>query len=348
MKTNKSIALFGIISLILMLAALPFIGACAAAPAEVIELKFGFHSGPQSITTTDTWIPYARLIEEAAKNKVKVTTYPAATLFKPPDAYDAVLTGVTDIAWVFPGMNPGRFPLQEIVSLPFLGTKDDLMAALMHQHLYDTIPEFRQQFADVKWLAAFGDYPTPIGTKEPVRRLEDLKGLKIRAPGGPPSVWLKSVGATPMLIAPAGIYPNLEKGVIDGWVMAYNGSASYSLQEQTKYFTEAKVYFPPMMVVMNLEKWNSLPPDVQKGIDSISGAAGAKIIGELWSKNTAVNIQLVRDTGREIITLSPEEKARWVALAQPIINEFVAGVNAKGLPGTKVLNEIRKFVKEYK
>ena len=52
--------------------------------------------------------------------------------------------------------------------------------------------------------------------------------------------------------------------------------------------------------------------------------------------------------GVEIITLTAQEMARWAELAKTMNNNYVASVDAKGLPGTKVFNEIQKFVKEYK
>ena len=151
-----------------------------------------------------------------------------------------------------------------------------------------------------------------------------------------------------MLIGPMDIYTSLDKGVIDGWAIAWTGAAAYKLWEVTLYYTEAKAQYTPMFIAMNLDKWNSLPRNVQKDMESISGAAGAKFVGENWYKSALAAIQQVKDANREIIALSPEELARWRVLSEPIINDFVAGLDAKGLAGTKVLNEIRKYMKEHK
>ena len=69
-----------------------------------------------------------------------------------------------------------------------------------------------------------------------------------------------------------------------------------------------------MLIAMNLDSWNELPPDVQKGIESLSGAAGAKFMGEKWDQSLVADRQAVIDAGREIISLSPEEEARWAGL----------------------------------
>ena len=107
MKTRKSIALLGITCLVLALGALPFISACSPSPSEVIELKYNHYFPQESLGTVVALDPWARMIEEATNNKVKMISYPSATLSKPQDAYDATLSGLADISLVFAGMNPG-------------------------------------------------------------------------------------------------------------------------------------------------------------------------------------------------------------------------------------------------
>jgi hypothetical protein len=55
-----------------------------------------------------------------------------------------------------------------------------------------------------------------------------------------------------------------------------------------------------------------------------------------------------RDKDAEFIQLSPEERARWAKVAQPIWDEYVAGLEAKGLPGQEMLDDIQQWVAAYK
>lgn len=314
-----------------------------------IELRLTYHASAESDMAVLGLEPWARQIEKATGNKVKITSYPSGTLAKPQDAYDAAANGVADIAWHFTGMTPGRFALSEIIGLPYLGFKDALMASLTFQHVYDTLPEFKAEFPGVKLLIAECDYPTPIGVKKKsVQKLEDLAGLKLRIPGGPPTTFFKAAGAIPLNVPPGDIYSSLEKGVIDGYNMPYQGAVDNMLHDLCKYVTDIKFNSSPMLIVMNLAKWNSLPPDVQKGIDSLSGVAGSRFIGEAVNKATDNGRKMMLDKGNQIVSLTDEEQARWAKLATPIVSQFAKDLDAKGLAGTKTLNEISKFVQEYR
>ncbi len=319
------------------------------AATQTIQLKFAYHTNPQDDITVLALEPFARSIEKATNNKIKITSYPNGTLAPPQDAFDATINGVADMAWVFTGMNPGRLPLTDLMALPYLGITDSIMGSLCFQHLYDTMPEFKSEYSKVKLLVAEVDYPTPIGTKgKMITKLEDLKGLRLRIPGGPPTTWFKAAGAVPMNIPPADIYNNLEKGVIDGYNMAYSGVVGNSLYDVCKNAVEAKFNCSTLVIAMNIDKWNSLPSDVRAGIESVSGAVGAKFMGDGTNRATDNCKKTMLGKGVQIAHLSSDEILRWVNLAKPIANDLAAGLDAKGLAGSKSLNEIYKFISEYK
>ena len=65
-------------------------------------------------------------------------------------------------------------------------------------------------------LLFYSTGPQIISTvKKPVKTLEDLKGLKIRATGRPADI-LKAVGGTPVGVEMADMYDGLQRGVVDG------------------------------------------------------------------------------------------------------------------------------------
>jgi TRAP-type transport system periplasmic protein len=321
----------------------------SAAGGKAIELKFAYHAATTADITSMGLEPWAREVEKATGNRVKLTSYPQQTLAKMADAYDATANGVTDLCWIFVGMMPGRFPLAEISGLPFLGLQDALAASLCLQHLYETFPEVRNEYATVKFLFATSEPPTPICSRsKAIRKLEDLSGLKFRVPGGPPTTWFKSANAVPISMGNNEVFENLQKGVLDGFTMPIHASTPYKLETITKYYTDARFNNSQLIMAANQKKWDSLPDDIKKAIESVSGTAGSKFIGIANDKSAAHSWQVVKDAGAEVITLSKEEQARWVDLAKPISRDFVATLDAKGLPGTKVLNEINKFVAEYK
>ena len=323
-----------------------------AAPTKRIELKYGHHNKPLSFAQKYAQVPWVKKVEEATQGRVKITIYSGATLFKPKDAYDACVSGIADMAWGFIGMFHSRFPLTDMVSLPLLGIKDAEMGSLCMWDLYEKFPAVREEYKDVKLLVFHTHRGGPIGTSVPVHRLEDFKGLKIRTPGGGPLELIKATGAAPMNISPDDIYLNMEKGVIDGWTIDPEGADGRKLQEVTKCYILPYSYVGCFWIIMNKNKWNSLPTDIQDQIMSVSGKAGAKFLGKAWDRSALeaeeIIIREIERKDGEAVVLPPDEVAKWHELAKPIWDKEVSRWEDKGLPARKVLDEIQRFVKEYK
>jgi TRAP-type C4-dicarboxylate transport system substrate-binding protein len=197
----------------------------APSPAKVIELKFGHQNPPKGRTTEKFLNAWAKKVEEATKGRVKITMYPAESLFKAREAYEATRGGITDINWTILGYYTGRFPLTSVMSLPFLNLASGHINGKLRsggavnshimQELYETLPEIQGEWKEVKLLMLNCTDPYLIyTTKKPVRNGNDLKGLKLRELGGPPSEMWKLLGATPVLLSMPDVYESASKGVI--------------------------------------------------------------------------------------------------------------------------------------
>jgi TRAP-type transport system periplasmic protein len=299
------------------------------ATGKVIELRFSYHASPTADATILGLEPWARMVEKATNNQVKITSYPSSTLASMANSYDAVATGVADIGWIFIGMMPGRFPLTEIAGLPFL-YDNATVATMSMQNLYDTFPEYKAEYSAVKYLFATSEPSTPIASRaKPLRKLEDLKGLKFRVPGGPPTTWFQAAGAVALNLTAGDIFENLQKGVIDGFTMPIHAATDWKLETITKYYTDVRFNNSQLIIAMNTNKYNSLPDDVKKAIDSVSGVTGAKFMGEAEDKAGEHGWQVTLAAGAEKISLSSEERARWFALNVPLQKNFVAGVDTR-------------------
>jgi TRAP-type C4-dicarboxylate transport system substrate-binding protein len=103
---------------------------------------------------------------------------------------------------------------------------------------------------------------------------------------------------------------------------------------------------------MNLDKWNSLPPDIQKTIMSFSGIPGAEFAGDALCDTAAVDTvyAMAKQAGKTIeeVPLDPGEFDKWVKIIQPMYDKWVADMAAKGLPAQKLLDAARALVAKYK
>ena len=123
-------------------------------------------------------------VEKATNNRVEFVFFPGAILGPITEAYNMVKSGGVDCGTIVIGFHPGQFVLSEVIQLPFLGLQNAAVASRVYWGLYEKFPEFRAEYSGVKLLTPYCDAPTPIGTNRPIRKMEDVKGLKIRAIAG--------------------------------------------------------------------------------------------------------------------------------------------------------------------
>ena len=166
--------------------------------------------------------------------------------------------------------------------------------------------------------------------------------MKIRALGAIPSEGLKRLGASPLVIPMPGVYEASEKGVIDGAALPWAAVATWRFYEVYNYWTDASTWLATFFVIMNKDKWESLPADVQKDIMSVSGVAGAEFGGRSgWGPDIYQAVEAkMKKTGKSMqrVTLDKGELAKWKKIAgEPVWNAWAEKMEKKGLPGKAML-----------
>jgi TRAP-type transport system periplasmic protein len=324
-------------------------GSKMAAAAETFNLRFAHHD-PPSGPGGKACAAYAKKIEEVTKGRVKITMYPASALAPGGATYDAVKSSVADMGWSVNGLYPGRFPLTDLLSQPYLGIKSALMGSLALWNNYQKFPEVRKEYQDVKVLVLHTHQGAPIGTRKvAVRTLDDLKGLKIRATAGGALQWLKAVGASPLTMPPFDIYTNMEKGVLDGWTIDLIGAEGFKLNEVTAYYILPYYYVNTFWVVMNKNTWAKLPPDIQKAIDGISGEwAIRNIFAPSWDSGDQEAIARMKIKPEQMLMLPDSEIAKAKEISKGVWADEIKSLERKGKPAQKVFDETMRFIADYK
>jgi TRAP-type C4-dicarboxylate transport system substrate-binding protein len=316
-----------------------------AAQDKPIELKFSSWVSAVHGHHTGVMVPWAKMLEEKSRGRLKITIYPGATLGKPADHYDMVKDGIADLAFTTPGYTPGRFPLIAVTELPLL-FKSSRGGSLAVMSIFDK--HFKQEFKDVKvlwfWVHPPGHFHL---ARKPVRTLDDLAGLKIRAATPMLVNMVKTLGAIPVSIPAPDTYTALERGTVDGTIFPWEAISSFKIAEVLKHHVESGLYVAPLFTFMNVKKYDSLPPDLRKIIDDHSGAWGAEFNGRVWDQNEHVGIEAIKKAGGTIYTLPPEERQRWAARLKPVEEEWLKSMEAKGLPGRQILNDLREAIKKH-
>ena len=320
--------------------------------SQVIKLTLADQNPATGWGPTHALAPWAKKVEEATKNRVKIDIYYAQTLVKGPDIWNAVKTGVADIGWCFHGYWPEMTPLYDVITLPSLPFKTGEEGSEALWKLYLKFPAIQREFKDVHVLQLWASPPRfLITSKKQVKTIEDLKGMKIRVPGGPATEEMRALGAVPVLIPMPDNYQSLDKGVIDGMDTSWDATYSFRLYEVVKYYTFASLSSTHFSMAMNKLKWESLPKDIQEAITSVCGIEGSKFFGRNWY-DTAESFVTdhIKKEGYQMIkyTLPPEEAERWRKVgAEPIWKEWVKKMESKGRPeAQQVLNALLDMFKK--
>jgi TRAP-type C4-dicarboxylate transport system substrate-binding protein len=274
-------------------------------------------------------------VEKRTNGKVKVEYYPGGTLTKAAQCYDGVVQGLSDIGFSVLAYTRGRFPVMSAVDLP-LGYTSGKVATQVANEVYEKFKPKELQDTEVMYLHAHG--PGLIHTKgKAVRKLEDMKGLKLRGHGTSAKV-VKALGGTPVPKPMPETYQMLQKGVVDGGVFPFEADKGWKLGEVTDYITAdfSAAYTTTFFVVMNKDKWNSLPPDIQKTIREIN-KEWVKKHGEAWDTSDMAGIYFFLNQGGQIIGLDDEESLRWKKAVAPIAEEYIKTLNGKGFDGDEIV-----------
>jgi TRAP-type C4-dicarboxylate transport system substrate-binding protein len=282
-------------------------------------------------------------VEKRTGGKVTVNTYPGGTLLGAKNMMDGVIAGQSDIGNLCMAYQPGRFNVTNATSLP-LGIPNARAGSLV---LWDLWEKYQpQEFAKVKVLAMFTTAPTNIMSKVPVRSLEDIKGLDLRASGGAAQI-LAAWGANPVGMPMPATVEALQKGVVKGLYSSLEVMKDFKFAETCKYVTLTDTVIYPFAVVMNMDSWNKLPKDVQKVMDDLR-IEQSEWTGEYMDNHVDEAMKWAVETqGVEVIKLTSAEKAEWDAKLQPLTDKWVGDAQAKGLPADAIVKDIRELIKKY-
>jgi TRAP-type C4-dicarboxylate transport system substrate-binding protein len=139
----------------------------------------------------------------------------------------------------------------------------------------------------------------------------------------------------------------LQKGVVQGLFSSLEVLKDFKFAETCRYATVTDTVIYPFAVVMNMDKWNALPKDVQEIMEGL-GTQQAVWTGTYMENQINESIAWSKETyDVEFIHLSDEEKAQWNKLLEPITAGWIDKAKGKGLPAEAIVSDIRAFSRMY-
>ena len=326
--------------------------ALGAAPARAQEVVLKLHHflPPQATIQALVFNPWCEKVGRESGGRIKCQIYPAMQLGgTPPQLFDQAKDGVADIIWTVPTYQAGRFQKAEVFELPFMAKNAETGSPALYEYVQkNALDEFR----GVKVLAMhLHDGALLHFAKQPVKTMEDLKGLKVRGPTRIGAKVLTALGATPVQMPLPQVPESVAKGVIDGAMVPWEGVPPIKLQEIAKYHTDTAAGMPRMsntifVIAMNEAKYASLPADLRKVIDANTGLEWSKQIGRAFDSTTDPAKKMAAAVGGVFDTLTPAEYERWVKQTEGVNKEWIGEVGAKGGNGQALLDDARALIKK--
>lgn len=328
-----------------VLSAMIFLGVSMAG-AETIQLRFSSGFPVMQTITGKIIQPWIEEINKAGEGKVNIKLFPAGALGKAPDQYDLAEKGIADLSYHLADYTPGRFPVTTVFSLPFMTPSGQITSEAMWKTFQQEV-KLQEEYNKVKVLALFchpgGHFHT---VKKPIRSMADFQGVKMRTANPSISEALKIWGAVPVSMPITETYQALERSVIDGTVLVWEGIGVFKLDEVVKYTTVADLYTMPMMIVMNRDRWESLPDDVKQLIESTTGLQMSSNAGKAFDDAEKPFRERALAKGIQEIILEPSELAKMKASTLPLRAQWVKDMEAKGYPGQKILETVLGFIEK--
>lgn len=321
---------------------LPILAASVAAtvltapqPTYAADLKFAFPAPAVSYLNRLVFTPWAKKVGEASGGTLNVKIFAGPVLGTFRNIYPRTVKGVADICFGIFGPIYSSFPKSQVASLP-VAKRTAREAAIVLWRMANG--SLKSEFTAIKPLAMFTFPDATIHLAKPVKRVEDIKGLKLSVSTKLIGQVVHALGAAPVFTQPTETYLSISRGVIDGIVTTWNAVHTFKLNEVTSYHIEGQMGLSPAFVVMNKASYAKLPAKAKKAIDDNIGEQLSARLGALNDEDAnKVKERLSKEKDRTIVEVSGQALVHWNQAINKVVDAW-----AKDTPGgAKVIAEYK-------
>ncbi len=318
------------------------LGASAAA-AQTTTLRYNNWIPATHFIIADGFVKYFEDIAKATEGRVKIELT-AQSLGAPPRQMQLAVDGIADIAWGVHSYTPGTYPLAEMVELPFIGhgaDKDSVAYWRVYKAMFE---KTGMHPASVHTLGVHVHPPGNVyNSKQPIRTVDDFKGLKLRTANASTTVAFEKFGAVPITMPVTQLRDSLSKGVVDGTMFTSEGFINFRIADLIKHGTliEGGLYSQSFFLVMNKKKWDALPEKDRAAIDKLSGEALARRIGKRWQDEENAGHDKLRQAGVQLVKADAAMMAKMKEALAHIEKAWIEKAKEKGVDGAAAIKMLK-------
>jgi len=268
-------------------------------------------------------------VEKNSNGKIIIEFYPAQQLYNDKDIVNVLPKGGVELGLIQPDFWSGLVPSTSLFQfLTYFDDYDHYWAALEGEPGQIINKDFEQK-ANCKVLTWVDYGDIEVISKKPIKKAEDINGMRLRAYGEGCAIWLGGVKAAPVSMSSTEVYQALQRGTIDG---ALSGATSFyerKWYEVCKYMTKAPIAHTAHTLLINLDAWNKLSPDLQKVLMDAAKEA-REFNKKAWVEEDSKARDELMKQGMTANTIPAEELTKWRETGvSALIDNFKTRVGAE-------------------
>ncbi len=294
----------------------------ASSQLQAQEVRLIFASGSPAGTPNSVFYQkWVDRVNEQGKGVLRVELRDGESIANFINVYDRVQNDVVQIGWSIHSLIGSRFPLSDVVSLPFQGD-DNVACSAAFWRLYKSgVVDNEYQDIVPLWFGCLT--ASHLHWAKAPRSLEDLNGLKFRVNGKLPGRVIQLLGGTPVSMAGGEMYEGLQRGTIDGVSTSWPGFEPYKLHEVSFYHLEVPVGVTPSMHFMSKKKFDALPQKAREIIAANSGEGPSRDMGAyIQESGNRARAVVANSDKHQIVKLTPQQLEAWKKKTQPAVDEW--------------------------
>lgn len=271
---------------------------------------------------------WAESINEASDGTISIDIYPAQQLGQAADHYDMARDGISDISFINPGYQPGRFPIIAAGEIPFLFSNATGGSAALDAWYR---PYAETEMDDVKYCLAHLHSPGTFHSRSPIQVPADIEGMNVRPAHATMASFISELGGQNFQVSAPESRDALARGVADAITFPWNSILLFGIDEAVSYHTDMPLYATTFAWVMNQGAYDRMSEAQQEVIDSHCTTEWAERVATGWAEvEDSGREELLGMDGHEAVEVSDDDVNAWRSAAEPLRAMWVESVSEQG------------------
>ncbi len=293
-----------------------------AARADETTLIFATDGPTGTHVAVRVFHPWADHINEIGKGVLHLDVRDGVSIVNPNNFYSRVLDDVVQISWGGFANVAGTFKLAEFAALPFQAQKSvDASAAFWRLYKSGLLDD---EFKDVVPLMTTVYPQAALHLAKLPKSIDSLEGLRLKVASKPAADFVTLLGGAPSSLPLTDLYTALQRGTVDGTVIAWTAFQPYKLAEVTSYHYTTALGASVGMVFMTRKRYAALSPAARKIIDDNSGEAASRTLGAAWDEVAdEARTAAQADPKQQVVAPTAAATAAWQKIVAPVTADWV-------------------------